>query len=86
MSLMMTSAQGSKNQIRPSKMLLTKKLVGMKTTCGSSLCQRLLPPCLQWIEPRHDPARVPLAGTLTGLRGALYSRMHASTELGQMAL
>ena len=32
MSLMMTREHGSKNHMRPSKMLLTKKLDGMKTT------------------------------------------------------
>jgi len=64
MSLMMTSAQGSRNQMRPSKMLLTKKLVGMKTTCGSAFVSTIAP-CLQWFELEHCPAGVPLATTPT---------------------
>ena len=38
MSLTMTRAQGSRNQIRPSNRLLTKKEEGMKTTCGVVRC------------------------------------------------
>lgn len=43
MSLMMTSAQGSRNQMRPSKMLDTKKLVGMNTCSDQSRSYILRP-------------------------------------------